>query len=124
MAFCAMQQRTFNFDHASQPKPDQVAQATSLPPPRVALPPPLVRPDRQFTFDGIPHFEWPKAEHDRDSITVDRIRDDIDGPSHRFLICRGDTVEVYFSSQKTDVGDGSAWRGQGAFESWARRPSL
>jgi len=59
-------------------------------------PPPLVRPDRQTTFSGAPHWEWPAPVHDRDTITVDRIRDDIDGPSHRFTIRRGDTVEVFF----------------------------
>lgn len=66
---------------------------------------PLVRPDRQFTFDGLPHYEWPPPTHDRDSITVDRIRDDIDGPSHRFLIQRGDSVEAWFSKDKTEVGE-------------------
>lgn len=67
-------------------------------------PPPLVRPDRQHTFRGAPHWEWPAPFHDRDTLTVDRIRDDIDGPSHRFTICRGDTVEVFFSKDREERG--------------------
>ncbi|MCH7686251.1 MAG: hypothetical protein IH899_06180, partial [Planctomycetes bacterium] len=67
--------------------------------------PELVRPDRQFTFDGQPFYEWPQPTHDRDSITVDRISDDIDGPAHRFLIRRGDTVEVFFSKDKQELGE-------------------
>jgi len=79
-----------------------VEQTTSLPPP----PPPLVRPDRQITYDGLPHYEWPdpKPLHDRDTITVDRIRLDIDGPSHRFVIKRGDTVEAFFSHDRIKIG--------------------
>jgi protein-L-isoaspartate O-methyltransferase len=101
-----MRQQSFDFDQAAQPESEQIAQATSLPPPSAeTLPPPLVRPDRQLTYGGAIHFEWPTPEHDRDTITVDRIRDDIDGPSHRFIICRGDTVEVFLSHEKADVGE-------------------
>lgn len=101
-----MLQRTFNFDLPSpRPLTSHVAEATSLPPP---VPDkqssPLVQPDRQLTYGGAIHFEWPAPDHDRDTITVDRIRDDIDGPSHRFVICRDDAVEVYFGPGKTDVG--------------------
>ncbi len=67
--------------------------------------PPLVRPDRQLTYDGLPHWEWPTAREDRDTITVDRLYDDIDGPSHRFIIRRGDTVEVFFSRARTDIAE-------------------
>jgi len=67
--------------------------------------PPLVRPDRQLTYDGLPHWEWPKAREDRDTITVDRLYDDIDGPSHRFIVRRGDTVEVFFSRTRTDIAE-------------------
>lgn len=67
--------------------------------------PPLLRPDRQFTFDGLPHYEWPQPEEDRDTITVDRLRDDIDGPAHRFVIRRGDTVEVFFRRDKLEIGE-------------------
>jgi hypothetical protein len=106
MAFCAMLQRTFDFDKKIQNEPLYVAEATSLPPPVAERKPlPLVRPDRQLTFGGIPHYEWPAPDHDRDTITVDRIRDDIDGPSHRFIICRGDMVEVYFGPTRAEVGE-------------------
>ena len=56
--------------------------------------------------ETVSHTDWPDPAqlHDRDTITVDRIRDDIDGPSHRFVICRGDTVEVFFSPRRTDIG--------------------
>ncbi|MEX2171074.1 MAG: methyltransferase [Pirellulales bacterium] len=101
-----MQQQTFNFDQLAHAEPAHDAETTSLPPPvAAALPVPLVRPDRQLTYGGAIHFEWPAPEHDRDTITVDRIREDIDGPSHRFVICRGDTVEVFFSHEKTDIGE-------------------
>lgn len=92
-------QRTLNFDPQQSPESDHVATTTSLPPP-------LVRPDRQFTFDGLPHYEWPAPQYDRDTISVDRIREDIDGPSHRFLIQRGDTVEAFLLSNKqTNLGE-------------------
>jgi predicted RNA methylase len=102
-----VQQRTLDFDRNIKTETCRVAEATSLPPPSLleCTVPPLVRPDRQLTFGGIPHYEWPAPEHDRDTITVDRIREDIDGPSHRFVICRGDTVEVFFSHQKLDIGE-------------------
>lgn len=100
-----MQQRSFSFDQLAGSEPAHVAETTALPPPPEAKPSPLVRPDRQLTYDGAPHYEWPAPQHDRDTITVDRIRDDIDGPSHRFIICRGDTVEVFFSHEKTDFGE-------------------
>jgi hypothetical protein len=67
--------------------------------------PPLIRPDRQFTFDGAPHYDWPQPEVDRDTITVDRIRDDIDGPSHRFVVKRGDTIEAFFSRNRLEIGE-------------------
>ncbi|MBA3480599.1 MAG: hypothetical protein H0T51_02185 [Pirellulales bacterium] len=90
MAFGAIQQRAFDFDQAAQPEPEQVAEATSLPPPSSSRP--LVRPNRQLVYGGASHYEWPAPEHDRDTITVDRIRGDIDGPSRRFVIRRGDAV--------------------------------
>ena len=71
------------------------------PPERKA--PPLMRPDRQQVFES-PHYDWPEPIHDRDTITVDRISDDIDGPAHRFAIQRHDFVEVFFSSSKVDYG--------------------
>ena len=99
-----MQQRCFDFDQPAEPA--SVAETTSLPPPEPErLPPPLIRPDRQFTFDGLPHPQWPAPPHDCDAISVDRIREDIDGPSHRFVIRRGDAVEVFFGANRTDVGE-------------------
>lgn len=94
------QQRNFDFEATAKTppaqtephrEPEQVAQDTSLPPP-------LVRPDRQLVYaDCEPEF-WPAADslHDQETITVDRIHTDIDGPSHRFVIKRGDTVEAWF----------------------------
>ena len=69
--------------------------------------PPLVRPDRQIVYaDAATHYDWPDAKtlHDRDTITVDRITADIDGPAHRFVIKRGDTVEVYISNNNLELG--------------------
>lgn len=80
-----MHQHRFNFDKPATDDLEHVALATSLPPP-------LVHPHRQFAYGGLDHSEWPKPHHDQDTITVDRVRDDIDGPSHRFVIKRGDTV--------------------------------
>ncbi|QEG35975.1 methyltransferase [Bythopirellula goksoeyrii] len=102
------QQRTLDFETPVRAEVQHVAETTSQPPPanqaRQALP--LVRPERQLTYGGIPHHEWPEAKflHDRDTITVDRIRDDIDGPSHRFIIKRLDHVEAYFSKDHTQLG--------------------
>lgn len=64
----------------------------------------LTNPDRQFTFAGASHDDWPDPAHDRDAITVDRLRDDIDGPAHRFVVKRYDLVEVFFSKDKVDYG--------------------
>ena len=85
-----------------------MAEQTSEPPPadQARQAPPLVRPDRQLTYDGAPHYEWPDATplHDHDTITVDRIREDIDGPSHRFVIKRGDRVEAWFGTNNLQEG--------------------
>lgn len=102
-------QQMIDFEKPASAEQQHVAQATSEPPPadqgRKVLP--LVRPDRQLTYGGLSHYEWPDAKplHDRDTITVDRIRDDIDGPSHRFIIKRGDTVEAYFNKDCIKVGE-------------------
>lgn len=102
-------QRTFDFDRPPEPTgaahqraPDPVPTDSSLPPP-----PPLVRPDRQLVYpDAGTHYDWPdpKGLHDHDTITVDRISDDIDGPAHRFVIKRGDTVEVYVGHSNFALG--------------------
>lgn len=107
------QQRTFDFDvpRASCPnreeepvcqESEQISTTTSLPPP------PLVRPDRQVIYEGAhSHFAWPDAKelHDRDTITVDRVTVDIDGPPHRFVIKRGDTVEAFLRHDKFLIGE-------------------
>jgi hypothetical protein len=102
-------QHTLNFDAPLNDEQSHVAQQTSAPPPadQVRRSLELVRPDRQIVYDGLEHYAWPAAEalHDRDTITVDRIREDIDGPSHRFVIKRFDTVEVYFASHKVELGE-------------------
>jgi hypothetical protein len=65
----------------------------------------LLRPDRQTDFGGLPQYEWPAAEEDRDSICVDRIyADPADGTTHRFTIRRGDTVEVFFAKDRLEIG--------------------
>lgn len=97
-------QKTLNFDAATDSQKEQlrVSTSTSLPPP------PLVRPDRQIVYpDATTHFDWPNASelHDRDTLTVDRVVDDIDGPAHRFVIKRGDTVEAYIGNNRFHVGE-------------------
>lgn len=68
--------------------------------------PPLVRPDRQLTYDGSDPCEWPHVStvHDANTISVDRLTADIDGPPHRFLIRRGDQVEVHWAPDKFPIG--------------------
>ena len=67
--------------------------------------PPLVRPDRQLTYDGLPHWRWPKPPNDSHTITVDRLSADIDGPPHRFLIHVGDTVELFLAPSYSDLAE-------------------
>jgi len=107
VAFCAMLQRTIDFEESAQREPERIAETTSLPPPTAAPLDPslLVRPDRQLTYGGTSHYEWPPPDRGSDTITVDRIRDDIDGPSHRFVIQRGDAVEVYLVPNRIDIGE-------------------
>ena len=102
-------QRTLNFETPANAEAAHVADQTSEPPPadQVCKAPPLVRPDRQIVYaDASTHFDWPDAKtlHDRDTITVDRISADIDGPAHRFAIKRGDTVEVYIGNNNLELG--------------------
>lgn len=104
------QQRTLNFEALESKELAHVAETTSEPPPADQgrqKPPPLIRPDRQIVYADSPnHFHWPDAKplHDHDTITVDRITDDIDGPAHRFVIKRGDTVEAYMAHDNFHVG--------------------
>lgn len=117
-------QLTFDFDAASGPKrraassspakqqPGEITDLTGLLPVSENKngdnpPPPLVRPDRQIVYaDATTHFAWPNPNglHNRHTITVDRITNDIDIPSHRFVICRGEAVEVFFKKDKREVG--------------------
>lgn len=105
------QQRTLDFEATTTTEQAYVAESTSEPPPADQggeKPPPLLRPDRQIVYPDAPnHYHWPDAKllHDHDTISVDRIVDDIDGPAHRFLIKRGDTVEAYMSHGKFHVGE-------------------
>lgn len=80
-------------------EPEHVATTTSLPPP-------FVRPDRQTVFpDALTHYDWPAPEHDRDTITVDRVVDSLDGePAHRFTIKRGDTVRAHMRKDDFHTG--------------------
>jgi hypothetical protein len=65
----------------------------------------FVRPDRQTDFGGKPSWEWPAEETDRDSLAVDRIYPDpAAGVTHRFTIRRGDTVDVFFANDHTEIG--------------------
>jgi hypothetical protein len=103
-------QRTIDFDSRTNTEAAHVAELTSEPPPpdSVRRVPPLVRPDRQIIYvDALSSYEWPDAStlRDRDTISVDRIRDDIDGPAHRFVIKRLDQVEVFFSAHRTETGE-------------------
>jgi len=102
-------QRTFDFDAPPSAELQHIAEKTSEPPPadQGEKASPLVRPDRQIVYPDAPnHYHWPDAKllHDHDTITVDRIVDDIDGPAHRFVIKRGDTVEAYMSHGKFHIG--------------------
>ncbi|MCO6042758.1 methyltransferase [Aeoliella sp. ICT_H6.2] len=101
-------QKTFSFDPpaasqqestSKQQEPEQVARDTSMPPP-------LVRPDRQIVYDAANPDAWPDAAPlcDHDTITVDRVRTDIDGPAHRFIIKRGDYVEAWFGKDNLHRG--------------------
>lgn len=64
----------------------------------------FVRPERQFDYGGISYSQWPEPEVNRDSITVDRVRPDIDGPPHRFAIHRHDYVEVFVDKDELHYG--------------------
>ncbi|KAA1258609.1 hypothetical protein LF1_11310 [Rubripirellula obstinata] len=64
----------------------------------------FVNPDRQFDFGGKPFEQWPAPEVNRNSISVDRPKIDIDGPAHRFEIHRHDYVEVFFGKDELRYG--------------------
>lgn len=64
----------------------------------------LIRPDRQITYPGIPYKDWPPPPTDSDTICMNCPAD---RPPHRFIIKKGDTVDVDISSPGTPV----IWRG-------------
>ncbi|WP_442505090.1 JAB domain-containing protein [Novipirellula sp. SH528] len=64
----------------------------------------FVNPERQHNFSGESHEIWPPAANSRNSIFVDRIRNDIDGPAHRFEIRRHDFVEVFVDKDDLRYG--------------------
>lgn len=97
------------FESPAHAEIQHVAEQASEPPPvahQGSQAPQLVRPDRQFTYAGLPTHKWPPADslHDGNTITVDRICDGIREPSHRFIIKRGDTVQACISKDRCEVG--------------------
>ncbi|QDT40333.1 hypothetical protein Pan241w_03890 [Gimesia alba] len=64
----------------------------------------FLRPDRQDNFEGTPFYHWPDPDEDRNTLTVDRVGDHVDGGEHRFTVKRGDTVEAFFSRDKQEIG--------------------
>ncbi len=102
-------QRMIDFEAPPSAEVQHVAVLTSEPPPadQAAKKSPLVNPERQLTYGGVRSYEWPDPAylHDLDTITVDRIHADIDGPSHRFVIQRGDRVEAHLAANQFDVGE-------------------
>ena len=107
VAFWAMWQRTLEFEETKRPEPELLAQSTSLPPPPASSSarPALILPDRQLTYGGTSYDEWPPPEYDPNTITVDRLHRDINGPPHRFVIHRGDTVEVFLAPDGVEIGE-------------------
>lgn len=103
MAFCAMLQRTLDFD---SPNAVELKLSGAVAEHLLLTAPPfqLVRPNRQLSYGGLDPSEWPAHDDDGDTITVDRLREDIDGPPHRFVIKRCDVVEVFLDSSRTVVG--------------------
>jgi hypothetical protein len=103
-----MYQKMIDFDAPRPVEKEHVAEKTSEPPPadQARRAPPLVRPDRQIVYAEENPYRWPDPAtlHDHDTITVDRLTDDIDGQCHRFVIKRGDTVEVFFHAEKVELG--------------------
>jgi hypothetical protein len=102
-----MQQRFFDFEGITRQTTVESIAVAVLPPPTsstLVQAPPLVRPDRQLTYEGDSPCAWPPPDRDQDVMTVDRPWTDIDGPPHRFVIWRGDFVEVYMSPSRSELG--------------------
>jgi len=98
-----VQQQTFDFEAIES----QTTAETEQQQPLTDSPshPDYIRPDRQEIFENQSCYEWPAPQHDRDTITVDRIHDGPEiGLTHRFTIKRDDTVRAYFNNRKTEAG--------------------
>lgn len=68
---------------------------------------PLAVPDRQepIDFETLADLELPPKRHERNALSVDRRRADIDGPPHRFTIRLGDYVEVFVPPDAIGIGE-------------------
>ena len=68
---------------------------------------PLAVPDRQEPIDleTLADLELPPQRDERNALSVDRRRADIDGPPHRFTIRLGDYVEVFFPPDALGIGE-------------------
>jgi hypothetical protein len=68
---------------------------------------PLAVPDRQepIDFETLADLELPPQRDERNALSVDRRRADIDGPPHRFTIRLGDYVEVFFPPDAIGMGE-------------------
>lgn len=64
----------------------------------------FTNPNRQVAFADAPHDELPEWKLDRDSLAVNRTRDDIDGPAHRFAVKPKDSVEVVLDTGTVEYG--------------------
>lgn len=94
-----MTQRNFDSNYQHDEPAKLSADSPSLPPrEELTATEQLIRPDRQFTYWGLPPDQWPPPPLIVCSITVDRLHSTVDGPPHRFLIRIGDDVEVRFEA--------------------------
>jgi hypothetical protein len=66
--------------------------------------PKFLRPDRQTNFGGRPPWEWPKPEHDRHTISVDRVGETPEEGPYRFSVCLGDVVRVWMGDDQFHLG--------------------
>ncbi|WP_222436138.1 methyltransferase [Rubripirellula reticaptiva] len=100
-----MQQYMLNFESAELPTKEvnKVQEDVSLPPP----PQGEREQPRILHYPGKLHFDWPEAsnQHDRDTITVDRVGTVNGQVPHRFVILRGDTVRVNLTKDKQKDGE-------------------
>jgi len=66
--------------------------------------PRFVRPDRQTNFDGAPPYDWPEPQHDKTTLSVDRVGDTTEEGPHRFTICLKDRVRVWLGPDRFETG--------------------